>query len=133
MNPGALSKLKILIVEDESQSRIALMDILETLGVSEIFETDDGRHALQFLFGGDAPVDLVLCDWNMPVMSGVELFRLLRGGGNATAFLLITGRADHNSIMEARSIGVDGYIRKPFSPEQIEARLRIFAARMKAA
>jgi two-component system chemotaxis response regulator CheY len=77
--------------------------------------------------------DLILCDWNMPVMSGMEFFRALREKGNVTPFLMITGRSDHNSIMEARSTGVEGYLRKPFSSKQIETRLRILAARMKAA
>ena len=133
MKQGVLSKLKILVVEDQPESRAALVDILEELGVAEVFEADDGQHGLQFVAGDSAAVDVVLCDWNMPIMSGMEFFRTIRGRGDTTPFLLITGRGDHNSVMEARSTGVDGYIRKPFSPEQIEARLRIVAARMKAA
>lgn len=133
MKQEILSKLKVLIVEDQAESRAALVSILEELGVSEVFEADDGRHALEFMGRGGMKVDLVLSDWNMPVMSGVEFFRTMRAQGNATPFLMITGRGDHGSVMEARSIGIDGYIRKPFSPEQVEARLRIFAQRMKAA
>ena len=133
MTQSALSKMKILVVEDQPESRAALIDILEDLGVAEVFEADDGQHGLQFVSGGGPMVDLVLCDWNMPVMSGMEFFRALRGRGDTTPFLMITGRGDHNSVMEARSTGVEGYIRKPFSPEQVEARLRILAIRMKAA
>ena len=126
-----LSRLKVLIVEDQPESRMILRDILGDLGIAQIYEADDGRNALQYMGGDNA--DLILCDWNMPVMSGMEFFRALREKGNVTPFLMITGRSDHNSIMEARSTGVEGYIRKPFSPEQIETRLRILAARMKAA
>lgn len=133
MRQGLLSRLKILVVEDQPESRAALVNILEELSIDEVFEADDGRGGLQLMSGAAVPVDLVLCDWNMPVMSGLEFFRTLRGRGDTTPFLLITGRGDHNSVMEARSIGVNGYIRKPFSREQIEARLRILAARMKAA
>lgn len=129
-----LSALKILIVEDQPESRMILRDILGDLGVVEIYEADDGRSALHYMGGAGAKgVDLILCDWNMPVMSGMEFFRALREQGNVTPFLMITGRSDHHSIMEARSTGVEGYIRKPFSPQQIETRLRILAARMKAA
>lgn len=126
-----LGRLKILIVEDQPESRMILRDILGDLGIVEIFEADDGRNALHYMGGNN--VDLILCDWNMPVMSGMEFFRALRAKGNGTPFLMITGRSDHHSIMEARSTGVEGYIRKPFSPQQIETRLRILAARMQAA
>lgn len=126
-----LARLKVLIVEDQPESRMILRDILGDLGIAQIYEADDGRNALQYMSGKN--VDLILCDWNMPVMSGMEFFRALREKGDATPFLMITGRSDHNSVMEARSTGVEGYIRKPFSPQQIETRLRILAARMKTA
>lgn len=130
---GALSKLKILIVDDQPESRIGLKDILEELGVSEVYEADDGRTGALFLKKSGCGIDLILCDWNMPVMSGMEFYQYVRGQGSATPFMMITGRGDHNSVMEARSMGVNGYIRKPFSPQQIEAKLRILAARLKAA
>ncbi len=133
MIEGPLSKLKILVVEDQSDARAALVCILESIGVAEIFEADDGRQALEFIGNETSPVDLVLSDWNMPVMFGVEFFRTMRSRGDTTPFFLITGRGDHESVLEARSIGIDGYIRKPFSPGQVEARLRILAQRMKAA
>jgi CheY-like chemotaxis protein len=120
-------------VEDQAESRASLVDILEDLGVAEVFEADDGQHGLQFVCCPASFIDLILCDWNMPIMSGMEFFRAMRERGLAIPFLMITGRGDHNSVMEARSTGVEGYIRKPFSPEQIEARLRILATRMKAA
>lgn len=126
-----LSKLKVLIVEDQPESRMILRDILGDLGIAQIYEADDGCNALQYMDGNNA--DLILCDWNMPVMSGMEFFRTLREKGNVTPFLMVTGRSDHNSIMEARSTGVEGYLRKPFSSKQIETRLRILAARMKTA
>lgn len=128
-----LSNLKILIVEDQPESRMALKNILDELGVREVFEADDGRAGVQFVGESGNGIDLVLCDWNMPVMSGIDFFRHVRGQGNAVPFLMITGRGDHNSVMEARSTGVNGYIRKPFSPQQIEAKLRILATRLKAA
>ena len=133
MSETCLAKLKILVVEDQPDSRTALKDILLDLGVTQIFEADDGRTGFQFVRKSGNPVDVILCDWNMPVMSGMEFFRSMRGQGDNTPFMMITGRGDHNSVMEARSTGVDGYIRKPFSPEQIETRLRILVQRMKAA
>lgn len=128
-----LSNLKILIVDDQPESRMALKGILIDLHVAEVFEADDGRTGKLFLKKSGGGIDLILCDWNMPIMSGMEFFRHVRGQGNLAPFLMITGRGDHNSVMEARSTGVDGYIRKPFSPQQVEAKLRILATRLKAA
>ncbi len=128
-----LANLKILIVEDQPESRMSLKTILDELGVREVFEADDGRTGAQFVGESGNGIDLVLCDWNMPVMSGIDFFRHVREQGNAVPFLMITGRGDHDSVMEARSTGVNGYIRKPFSPQQIEAKLRILATRLKAA
>ena len=130
---GLLSKLRILIVDDQPESRLALKSILEDLSVGEVFEADDGRTGALFLKKTGAGIDLILCDWNMPVMSGMEFYHHVRNQGNATPFLMITGRGDHNSVIEARSMGVNGYIRKPFAPQQIEAKLRILTARVKSA
>ncbi len=130
---NVFSRLKILIVDDQPESRIALKDILEELGVGEVFEADDGRTGALFLKKSGCGIDLILCDWNMPVMSGIEFFHHVRNQENATPFMMITGRGDHNSVMEARSTGVNGYIRKPFAPQQIEVKLRALAERLKGA
>lgn len=130
---NVFSRLKILIVDDQPESRIALKDILEELGVGEVFEADDGRTGALFLKKSGCGIDLILCDWNMPVMSGIEFFHHVRNQENSTPFMMITGRGDHNSVMEARSTGVNGYIRKPFAPQQIEAKLRALAERLKGA
>lgn len=130
---GILSNLRVLIVDDQPESRMALKVILDDLGVGDVFEADDGRTGAMFLKKSGCGVDLILCDWNMPVMSGMEFFHYVRNQGNITPFMMITGRGDHNSVMEARSTGVNGYIRKPFAPQQIEAKLRILAARLKTA
>ena len=75
-------------------------------------------------------MNLIICDWNMPNMNGVELLRQLRTVDPDMPFLMVTGRTDIESVVEAKSSGVTAYISKPFSSQQLEAKLRIILTRM---
>lgn len=125
-------ELKILIVEDQSEARAMLRNMLGELGITQIFESPNGREALVFLDSAFDFVNLIICDWNMPAMSGVELLRQLRTVDPEVPFLMVTGRSDLESVVEAKSSGVTAYICKPFSPAQLEAKLRIITQRMAA-
>jgi two-component system chemotaxis response regulator CheY len=119
--------LKVLVIEDEKEARTMMRDMLSTMGVTQIFEASDGKEGLQFLDMAFDLVDIVLCDWNMPNMTGVSLLKQFRSVDNQTPFLMITGRGDMNSVLEAKTAGVSGYILKPFSLNQLEAKLRIIS------
>ena len=125
--------LKILVVDDQIEARTMMRNMLLELGITQIFEASDGREALEFIDAAFDFVELILCDWNMPQMSGVELLRQLRSVDPDLPFLMITGRGDMESVVEAKSSGVTGYIRKPFSPKQLEAKIRIVMQKRKAA
>lgn len=125
--------LKVLVIEDEKEARTMMRDMLSTMGVTQIFEASDGKEGLQFLDMAFDLVDIVLCDWNMPNMTGVSLLKQFRSVDNQTPFLMITGRGDMNSVLEAKTAGVSGYILKPFSLNQLEAKLRIISYTSKEA
>ena len=129
----SFSQLRILIVEDQAESRALLRGMLSELGVTQVFEAADGRTGLQFIDSAFDFIDLILCDWNMPSMTGIEFLRQVRSTGSTIPFMMITGRSDQASVVEAKNFGVDGYIRKPYSPTQVEAKLRIMLQRMQAA
>jgi len=129
MTGGPMTALKILIVEDQSDARALLRNVLGEMGVTQIFEAKDGNEALRFMDSAFDFVNLVICDWNMPKMSGVEFLRQMRTVDADVPFLMVTGRSDMESVIEAKSSGVSGYIRKPYSPSQLEAKLRIIAKR----
>ncbi len=126
-------QLRVLLVEDQQESRSLLRGMLGELGVTQIYEAQDGRTALAFMDSAFDFIDLILCDWNMPSMTGIEFLRQVRSTGMNIPFMMITGRSDQSSVIEAKNHGVDGYIRKPYSSIQIEAKLRIMLHRMKAA
>jgi two-component system chemotaxis response regulator CheY len=118
-------RLKVLIVEDQYEARMMIRNMLMEFGVNQIFEASDGKKGLQFTDTAFDLIDLIICDWNMPEMTGVELLRQLRSVGYDVPFLMVTGKADKAAVLEAKKSGVNGYICKPFSPVQLEAKLRI--------
>ena len=120
---------KILIVEDQNDARAMIKNMLGEFGITQIFEASDGREALRFLDSAFDFVNLVVCDWNMPEMTGVELLRQLRSVDGSLPFLMLTGRSDIDSVAEAKAAGVTAYIRKPFSPAQLEVKLRAIKKR----
>lgn len=76
------------------------------------------------------PFDLVIWDWRMPEMSGLELLQRLRNAGNAVPFIMLTRKASHDAVVEARESGVDGYIAKPFTAKQVQHKVMTVARRV---
>ncbi len=121
----SLHQLKILLVEDSFESMNLIRNMLKDLGITQVFTAKDGMEALDLLgiFTEEGEIDLVLCDWNMPRLTGVELLRQVRTCDPDMPFLMITGLADYDSVTEAKSLGVTGYIKKPFSLDELEKKL----------
>ncbi len=126
------NELKVLLVDDQSEARAMLRNMLIEMGVNQIFEASNGKEALKFMDSAFGLINLIVCDWNMPSMTGVALLRQLRTVEPHMPFLMVTGRSDVESVVEARASGVTAYIRKPFSVKQLEAKLRIILYRMMA-
>lgn len=123
--PKTISDLRVLIVDDQNEARAMLRMMLVELGINQTYESSNGRDALSFIDIAPEMIDIIICDWNMPKMSGVELLKQLRSVYPGVPFLMITGRKDIDSVVEAKSSGVTAYIGKPFSPAQLEVKLRV--------
>jgi len=121
------SDIKVLIVDDQPEIRAMIREIMSDLGVKQIYEAPNGREALLFIDTDFDVVNFVICDWNMPSMSGVDFLRQVRTVYPDLPFLMLTGRRDKNSVVQAREAGVTAYICKPFSPGQLEEKMRILA------
>lgn len=109
------SKLKILVVDDFATMRRVVMGLLKELGYVLFDQAEDGQKAFDLLESGE--FDFIVSDWNMPVMSGIELLRKVRSDVRFKdmPFLLITAEAKRSQIFEAAEAGTDGYIVKPFT------------------
>ena len=118
---------KILVVDDFSVMRRIIKNLLRELGFSSISEADDGKTALPMLQQGS--FDLVISDWNMPQMTGIELLRAIRADRRLQALpvLLVTAENKRENIIRAAQAGVNGYIVKPFTAATLNDKLtRIF-------
>jgi len=113
-----------LVVDDSKVIRKVARHILETLNFS-VDEAEDGRQALDRI--ATAMPDVVLLDWNMPVMSGMEFLRNLRQGdhGGRPKVVFCTTENDTAHIRAAIEAGADEYVMKPFDRETLESKLQI--------
>ena len=120
-----LEDLRVLVVEDSHEALMVIKNMLQDFGMSQVFTAKDGKQALDFLGEWDNLVDIILADWNMPIMTGLELLQKVRTVNPDIPFLMLTGVADTVSVLEAKSLGVTSYIRKPFSKDELLRKLQV--------
>ena len=115
--------MKVLIVDDFATMRRIVRNILKQIGFKNIVEADDGKSALKELKKGK--FDLILCDWNMPEMPGIDLLKAVRSDDElkGTPFVMVTAEAQKDNIVEAVKAGVSNYVVKPFTAETINEKL----------
>ncbi|MCZ6474287.1 MAG: response regulator [SAR324 cluster bacterium] len=116
--------IRVLCVEDNPNLRKVLINIIKKIGYSDIVEAEDGVQAWERIEEGG--VGLVLTDWSMPRMDGMELLQKIRGGQGAIAnlpILMITAADTKSHIMDAAKAGVDAYIIKPFSVATVAEKI----------
>jgi two-component system chemotaxis response regulator CheY len=119
-----LEDLKVLVIDDQPEVRALVRDVLADAGIARVFEASNAKDALDLMSVDDDMVNFIISDWNMPGITGISFLRQVRTTHPDIPFLMVTGRADMNSVVEARNVGVSAYIRKPFSPRQLEEKIR---------
>lgn len=117
--------VRVLIVDDSSVMRKIVERSLRQAGIdlTQVVEAGNGAEALIAL--QENPVDLILCDINMPVMDGLEFIKQLSGVVQAKGVpvIMITTEGSEAHVVQALSCGARGYIRKPFTPEQVKTQV----------
>ncbi len=115
--------MKVLVVDDMVTMRRIVKNILKQLGFGNVDEAENGQEALQKLradtFG------FVVSDWNMPVMTGIDLLRAIRADEKLKAIpvLMVTAEAQQSNLIEAVQAGVSNYIVKPFTAETMQEKI----------
>ena len=120
--------MKVLVVDDMSTMRRIIKNVLRQIGYTSVEEAADGKEALEKLKGGG--FGLVVSDWNMPVMSGIELLKAIRADAELKTLpvLMVTAEAQKENIIEAVQAGVSNYVVKPFTAEALLEKLtKVFA------
>lgn len=115
--------MKILVVEDSPTMRIFARKALNKIGFNEIFEAGDGNSALIILKTEN--IGLVLTDWNMPKMNGMELIREIRNDNvlKNTPVIVTTTRGQKNDIIEAAKAKINGYLVKPYTAFMLKQKI----------
>lgn len=116
--------LNILVADDDRIVRRIVVAKLTGLGY-EVNQVEDGQEALEFLKNGEVP-DLLITDSLMPRMSGLELVRSIRSNADLAALpvIMLTSRQGEQDVIEGLETGLDDYVTKPFSPDELAARVR---------
>ena len=126
---AADTDMKVLVVDDFATMRRIVKNILVQLGFKNIIEADDGTSALEIL--QKEKVDLIISDWNMPKMTGLDLLKTVRGDANlaATPFIMVTAEAQQDNIIAAVKAKVSQYIVKPFTADTLAEKMnKIFGS-----
>ena len=120
----AESGSRVLVADDDRIVRRIVVAKLSGLGY-EVREAEDGQEALDLLVGGEVP-DLLITDSLMPRMNGLELVRSIRSSPALSALpvIMLTSRQSEHDVIEGLETGLDDYVTKPFSPDELVARVR---------
>lgn len=115
--------MNAIVIDDSRAMRLILKGMLNKLGF-KVTEAEDGSDGLNQLEAGDPP-DLVLVDWNMPVMSGFEFLQAVRSqeSFNPLKVMFVTTETEKAQIRQVMDAGADAYLTKPFTPDRLKAKL----------
>ncbi|MFM7273506.1 MAG: chemotaxis response regulator CheY [Gammaproteobacteria bacterium] len=120
---------KVLVVDDFESMRRIVKQVLNDIGFKDVSLADDGATALPMLKSGN--FGLLITDWNMPQMEGIDLVKAVRADPRikSTPILMVTAEAKREQIIQAAQAGVNDYIVKPFTPDTLKAKIeKIFKA-----
>ncbi|MDI6852461.1 MAG: chemotaxis response regulator CheY [Deltaproteobacteria bacterium] len=115
--------MKVLVVDDFATMRKIIRNVLKQIGFENIAEAEDGAAALQIL--KTEQVGLVVTDWNMPNMSGLDLLRNIRANSQfaEVPVLMVTAEGLKENVLEAVKAGVSNYVVKPFTAEVLQEKI----------
>jgi two-component system, chemotaxis family, chemotaxis protein CheY len=120
--PG-FEKLVVLVVEDNAFAQRLARQVLTQLGVQNITIVADGQAAIEVLEEDEFHCDLIISDWNMPNVTGLQLLQHVRTTWENMPFLMLTGNQTADFVQQARANRVDAYVIKPFSPMQLRQKI----------
>ncbi len=123
-------QIRIMVVDDMSTSRGLITQALDGFGVRNVATSENGKQALHAL--ATHPVHLVISDYNMPEMDGLQLLHCLRASPKTKGigFVLITGRAEQQIIDHGKKLGMNNYLKKPFQPDELRKCIKAVVGRL---
>ncbi len=116
--------MRVLLVDDSNTMRRIQKTQLTNIGITDVVEAGNGEEALKML-AESMPVDLMLLDWNMPVMDGITALGHIRANPAyaAVKVIMCTSESEKTRVVEALKAGANNYIVKPFTPEALKEKI----------
>lgn len=125
--------IRILIVDDMMTMRKLLAKNCRDLGYKDLIEAADGKLAWEALQAASPPIGLIISDWNMPNVTGLDLLKRVRGDQRfqKLPFILVTAESEQKQVVEALTAGVSNYLVKPFSKNSLYEKLVLTYEKLK--
>ncbi len=116
--------MNVLVVDDYKTMLRILRNLLKQLNFNNVVEATDGGQALEKL-NGDDEFGLIISDWNMEPMTGIQLLREVRGNAKLKhlPFIMVTAESKSENVIAAKEAGVSNYIVKPFNAETLKSKM----------
>jgi len=117
--------MKTLVVDDFATMRKIVKNVLKQIDITDVTEAENGKQALEILKGNQG-FELIVSDWIMPEMTGIEFLKACKGDEaiKKIPFIMVTAEAQKDSVIEAIKGGVDNYIVKPFTPDKLQEAIQ---------
>lgn len=127
---GLKDQLRVMVVDDMATSRGLITQALDDIGIKNYLTENDGRRALQRM--GSSPVHLVLSDYNMPGLDGLGLLKAVRTqpATQKLGFILVTGKPTPDLVTEAKKLGLNNMIKKPFTSDSMKKCIESVVGRL---
>jgi len=120
--------MKALVVDDSAVMRKVLIGALSRADITDVDQACDGQEAVEAVAKGE--YQLVLMDWNMPNMLGIDALRAIRASGSKVPIIMVTTEAEKTRVIDALKAGANNYIIKPFEPNTIVTKIQEVLARV---
>ena len=114
--------MKVLIVDDSMVIRRVITNALKEMDVTDTEDAKDGKEAVDAVKANE--YDLVLMDWNMPNMLGIEAVKEIRALGKKVPIIMVTTEAEKSRVVEAIKTGANNYVIKPFEPATLNEKIK---------
>ncbi|MCB0420070.1 MAG: response regulator [Bdellovibrionales bacterium] len=115
----------VLVVDDMTTMRKIVIKSCRSMGLTKFLEAADGKLAMQALLNSEEKVGLIISDWNMPNMTGLEFLKAVRANEKYknAPFLMLTAESETSQVKDAVMSGVDNYVLKPFTPASLKDKV----------
>lgn len=116
--------MRVMLVDDSKTMRRIQVNQLNSLGITDIIEAENGQEALDKV-AANMPVDFMFLDWNMPIMNGLDCLKAIRGEDayKSLKVIMCTSESEKERVLEALKSGANNYIVKPFDASAIKEKL----------